>query len=1068
MIDQKFACPFCNRSNARVQVFDDKDYQVSCHDCMARGPAAETEKTAVQLWEAFQLETSLQRLAIDESPDIIFIKDCDGRFLLGNPTLARHYGTTPDQLVGHDDGRFNSNREQVDSYLASIRDVIRSGETQRVEESSTNSLTGEVKHYLSVKKPFLGPSGDPRVLVIANDITELKSTYQQLEERENRYDYAMNIAGEGIWDWDLQHNVVTHNARWCQILGLDNTCLQHPVEEFVELLHEDDRHAVSAALDAVLSDTVGERKYIHEHRMRRENGEVFWVLDRGEVVERDDQGRPVRMVGAIRDIDERKQFELRLEEAKAELSRLNEQLEEAVKQRTAELYHSEERFALAMRGANEGLWDWDLETNQVYYSPRWKSMLGYEDSEVESLLDAWESMVHPGDKDYVLQAVQNYLSDKVDTFEVEMRMQHKSGHYVFIRSRAFKVIDSASGEAARLVGTHVDISDRKRSEIFDQRTTKILEMIAKGNAVSDIYNEIAHLYEGRHPGLRCSMLELEGDTLLHGGAPSLPQAYCDAVHGLKNGPDVGSCGTSTYTGQRVLVEDIETDPKWAKLKDYALPHGMRCCWSEPIQNSSGTVLGAFGMYYNHPALPSEEESNDLTSAARLAGIIMEREHNQRRIRDLAYSDTLTGLASRAYFYLNFNKHLKQSERNNTRFGLLYIDLDGFKSVNDTMGHDAGDLLLQETALRLREASRDTDLVARLGGDEFCIIVDDIADNYCPANVAERCLKLISQPITLNGREQFPSCSVGIALYPADGDNIESLIKAADTALYEAKKHGKNRYAFYDKEFTDKAEYRFKLEQDLKEAIEQQQLTVVYQPQVDIISGAIVGVEALSRWNHPQLGYIAPVEFIGIAEQIGMIKPLTEWVIQTVCDQVAAWERQGFSPIHAAVNISPSHFLDAELLPVIAQALKTTGISPVNLELEVTEGVVQTNIKNLSAFHGLQELGVSLAIDDFGSGYSSFSSLKHMNVNVLKIDKHFIDEVVTDQKSQLLVSSMIDMGHSLGYKIVAEGIEKPEQQEQLKSLNCDIGQGYLFSKPLPADEMTQLLKKNQSRASANDV
>lgn len=1049
-------CPFCHEAKSQIKIIDENVYKVCCFNCMAMGPEAKTKQQASQLWETFYQEVSLLKLVIEESPEIILIKDWDGKFILGNTRLADLYGTTPDKLIGHCDGHFNPNKEQVEFYLENIRDVIRGGETQIVEETSTDSDTGEIKHYQSVKKPFLGPSGDPRVLVIANDITELKVAYQKLEEREKRYSYAMNIAGEGIWDWDLRTDTVTHNMRWCQILGFDDDLLQHPVDDFVTLLHEDDRESVSDALNEMLSDITGECTYEHEHRMRRSNGEVIWVLDRGQVVERDNDGKPIRVVGAVRDIDERKHFELSLSKAKQEQSILNDKLTSTVEQRTAELHRNEERFALAMRSANDGLWDWDLLTDEVYFSPRWKSMLGFESDEFEPTLDTWASLVHPDDKNNVLQRADDYLSGKIDSFEVEMRMRHKCGHYVFIRSRAFKVLSKTSGDPLRLIGTHVDISDKKRSEILDKRTTTILEMIAKGNPASEIYDEIALLYEGRHPGLRCSMLELEGDILLHGGAPSLPKAYCDAVHGLQNGPNVGSCGTSTYTGHRVVVENIETDPKWTNLKSIALPYGMRCCWSEPIKNSSGIVLGAFGMYYNHPASPNEEESNDLTSAARLAGIIMEREHNLKRIRELAYEDTLTGLASRGYFYLTLEKVLKLSIRNNQQFSLLYLDLDDFKNVNDSLGHDAGDQLLQEIAHRIKVACRDTDFIARLGGDEFCIIMNDVNDSYHAITIAERCLSAISQPVQLTGRKVIPSCSIGIANYPFDGDSVHSIVKASDTALYEAKELGKNRFSFYEPEFTKKAEYKFYVEHHLKEAIQQQKLTLVYQPQINLASGEIVGVEALSRWYHPQLGHVPPIEFINTAEKIGLIKPLTEWVLQTVFEQMISWEKEGLCNLHASVNISPSHFLDKSLISHITDLVKATGVNPNKLELELTESTSQTNANNFSSFQRLQALGLSIAIDDFGTGYSSFSSLKHLNVDVLKIDKSFIDDILVDKKARILVGSMIEMGQNLGYKIIAEGIETQEQLEVLKKLNCDIGQGYLFSKPITAKAITQLV------------
>jgi diguanylate cyclase (GGDEF)-like protein/PAS domain S-box-containing protein len=724
--------------------------------------------------------------------------------------------------------------------------------------------------------------------------------------------------------------------------------------------------------------------------------------------------------------------------------------------RTAELLNSEERFALAMRGASDGLWDWDLATDEVYYSPRWKSMLGYCEHELQNSLSIWAAMVHIDDKDFVLKDVQKFLSGEVDTFEVEMRMRHKAGHDVYIRSRAFKVTRGEHNETVRLVGTHVDITLQKKSEFFNVRNTKILEMIAKGKPASKIYDEIALMYEERHTGLRCSMLELDKGKLLHAGAPSLPKSYCQAVHGLEYGPEVGSCGTSTYTGKRVLVENIETDPKWADLKHVALPYGMRSCWSEPIKSASGKVLGAFGMYHDYPALPNEEESNDLTSAARLAGIVMEREQSQKRIQDLAYTDELTNLSSRPHFYINIEELVKVSARKKNKFGLLYIDLDNFKTVNDSLGHDVGDLLLKKVAQRLKSACREIDYIARLSGDEFCIAVNNVMDDYGAAHVAQRCLELISKPVELAGRKFTPACSIGIAHYPDDGIDLQTILKAADTALYDAKDLGKNRYAFYKKELTDKAEYRFKIEQHLREAIEQQQLSLVYQPKVDIKSGCIIGVEALSRWNHPLLGQVSPVDFISMAEQIGMIKPLTEWVLKTACNQAMLWKQAGFSSIIMAVNISPSHFLDSDLVPLIKRVIKETGILLGELELEVTEGVIQTNPENLAVFEHLKELGILLAIDDFGVGYSSFASLKHLNVDYLKIDKYFIDDILVDHKAKLLVGSMIEMGHNLEHKITAEGVESVEQAVMLEELGCDYAQGYFFSKPVSANQISKLL------------
>ncbi|MBL8501721.1 MAG: EAL domain-containing protein [Nitrosomonas sp.] len=296
-----------------------------------------------------------------------------------------------------------------------------------------------------------------------------------------------------------------------------------------------------------------------------------------------------------------------------------------------------------------------------------------------------------------------------------------------------------------------------------------------------------------------------------------------------------------------------------------------------------------------------------------------------------------------------------------------------------------------------------------------------------------------------------------------GENLSALLKAGDISLYTAKENGKNQYAFYKAELTHKAEYRFQIEQNLREAIEKQQLSLVYQPQINIKNGEIFGVEALSRWFHPQLGQVLPNDFIATAERIGMIKPLTEWVLRTACGQLVAWKQEGFRTLRMAVNISPSLFLDKGFVLLVKRIIDEVGIAPAELELEVTEGIVQTDPRNLAVFQDLKDLGVLLSIDDFGTGYSSFASLKHLKADYLKIDKYFVDDMLTDKKTLTLVSSMIEMGQKLGYGIIAEGVETSEQLDILKNLGCEMVQGYLFSKPAAATSISEFLNSQTHKA-----
>ena len=428
---------------------------------------------------------------------------------------------------------------------------------------------------------------------------------------------------------------------------------------------------------------------------------------------------------------------------------------------------------------------------------------------------------------------------------------------------------------------------------------------------------------------------------------------------------------------------------------------------------------------------------------------------EKRIRQLAYSDELTGLASRAYFYKQLEDVIKATHRRKDNFALLYLDLDGFKDVNDSMGHDTGDQLLKKIAKRLKKVLRESDFVARLGGDEFCILLNNLNDQYAAADVANRCLLEINKPVVLGTQVIRPRCSIGIAQFPQDGENLQSLLKAADSAMYAAKEEGKHRYAFYQPELTAKAEHRLQMEEDLRLAIDRGELELYYQPQIDAQSGRLTGVEALARWHHPTKGMISPVEFISIAERIGLIKELGKWVLRTACEQASTWREMGMPTLQMAVNISPIHFQDPMIIDTVDQLLKETEWLPENLELEVTESVVQTTDGNLAIFRHLREMGLKIAIDDFGTGYSSLASLKLLPIDTLKIDRMFIADMMQDQNSSILLGTIIGAAHALGHSVVAEGVETDEQVKVLCGIGCDTMQGYFFSRPVPAQEIPAL-------------
>ncbi|HGG60764.1 MAG TPA: GGDEF and EAL domain-containing protein [Gammaproteobacteria bacterium] len=433
--------------------------------------------------------------------------------------------------------------------------------------------------------------------------------------------------------------------------------------------------------------------------------------------------------------------------------------------------------------------------------------------------------------------------------------------------------------------------------------------------------------------------------------------------------------------------------------------------------------------------------------------------SQHHIHQLAFVDELTGLANRPRFQKHLADCIAKARRHETSFGILFLDLDGFKDINDSLGHDAGDQVLRAMGERLSAAVRDNDMVARLGGDEFCIIVERIASEKDVTDIAERCLHQVSQPLEVSGRTLRPRTSVGIAIFPRDGDTRESLLQAADTAMYAAKKSGKHRFAFYTRELTEAAERKLSLEHDLREAIERRQFELYYQPQVCLHTGKMSGVEALIRWHHHDRGIIPPNEFIAIAERIGMINELGEWVINSACQQASLWSDIGLPEFTVSVNISGSHFRSPQLISTVSQALDETGLDPSRLELEVTEGVMQTGGDSISVFKRIKKLGVSIAIDDFGTGYSSLSSLKKLPLDCLKIDREFIHDMLDKKEHSVIIATIIGMGQALGLKVVAEGVERQDHVLYLRGLNCNTVQGYFFSKPVPATEIPALAVRN---------
>ena len=615
-----------------------------------------------------------------------------------------------------------------------------------------------------------------------------------------------------------------------------------------------------------------------------------------------------------------------------------------------------------------------------------------------------------------------------------------------------RLLDGLAAALSREVGLHVSAAALERANTVIAAHNRIHELIRDDRPLKTIFVEAVRSIERFDPSLRGSLLMLDHEkgVLRTGAAPSLPLEYIEALDGLEPGPDVGTCGTAAYTGHVVITEDIARDPAWDDDgRAVALRCGLAACWSVPIVDNDGTVLGTFAVYSDRPARPTDEHLRFLRDAARLAGIAIERQRASEALAFRATHDSLTGLPNRSLLTDRLTQALARSRRRGTQVGVLAVDVDRMRLVNESLGHDAGDELLRELGCRLAGCVRPGDTVARFGGDEFLIVCDEV-DDASLEELAVHLLEVVAQP-TEDGLT--PTCSIGGALVSGQEVDASEALRRAELALAEAKGDGGNR--FHRGNGLDAIEpgRRLTLEAALRGALERGELHLAAQAVVPITDGQPAGFEALMRWTHPELGPIGPNEFIPIAEESGLIETLGLWALREAAAAGRRMQEGLGRPLDVAVNVSPRQLRDPEFPERVAEALEEVDLPAEQLVIEITEtallGPEPTIVRNLRS---LRELGVRLALDDFGTGFSSLSMLKDHPIDIIKIDRSFVAGLPHDESSAAIVSAVIGMAHALGRTVTAEGIETAEQLAFLRALGCDQAQGYLYGKPEPLDSI----------------
>ncbi|WP_415262009.1 putative bifunctional diguanylate cyclase/phosphodiesterase [Pseudomonas chlororaphis] len=717
----------------------------------------------------------------------------------------------------------------------------------------------------------------------------------------------------------------------------------------------------------------------------------------------------------LREVEQRRRAEEELREAQVGL-------ESRVAQRSLELdaanqalSKSEARLALALKASQLGLWDWNLQTDEVHHS-HIKELFGLEPEFVRAMLSHLKPLLHPEDLPLLKRALVEHLKGRTEDYLVEYRVRHGDGHWVWIEDRGRAVERGPGGRVLRMVGTRRDISASKQQEEQRRLSAMVFEAASEGIVILD---PDYVLLAANQAFSRVTGYQIE--DMLGRNVVDLPCSR-DA---RRHYPVIHQTLEQHGNWQGELVEarkNGELYPQWLQLN--------------VVRDTRGNISHIVGFFA------------DLSA----------RRESEERMRYLTHYDELTGLANRSLFRERLREAHQRMRQGGRSLALVHINLDRFKLLNDSLGHDVADQLLQKMARRLVNALPEADTIARLSGDEFAVLFDAYGSLSSLTRVATRLSAKLRLPITVEGHELVVSASMGISMLPDSAREISALISQANIAMQHAKHLGGNNFQFYTASLQASTLERLQLENQLRKAVEERQLKVFYQPKLCLATGRLNAAEALVRWDHPDLGRVPPGDFIGLAEEIGLIGPIGEFVLRQACWQACEWQRQGLPAIRVSVNLSVHQLRQGKLVSLVRSVLEETGLAPHFLELELTESHLLDSVEHIvSTFQQLRDLGVKLAIDDFGTGYSSLSYLKRIPVDYVKIDQAFIRGLSEGGADAAITRAIIAMAHGLSLKVVAEGVEHPGQLAFLKEQKCDEVQGYLISRPVEAEGLAALLR-----------
>lgn len=882
---------------------------------------------------------------------------------------------------------------------------------------------------------------------VLRDISERKSLQSGLEESELQLRLATEMAGIAIWNYDFKSNQMFRTRNHDQLYGLPWQ-QRWDIDTFMQATHPEDRERSGTIIQASVAPG-GPDDYSFDFRVVGADGNLHWLWARGQVTMRDAQGRGLVVRGILLDITRRKATEAKLQRMTQLYAALS-QCNQAIVRCSSE----QELFAQICRDAVQfgGLamaWIGIVEADAGRVQPVASFGTGVDYLESIEIRLSADSPTGRGPVGTCLREGRPYWCRDYQQDPATAPWHERGARYGWRSMAALPLL--RKGQTVGALAVYSDVPDA-----FDEAAQKLLlEMAMDISFAMDRFVDERERKQAVED-LRVSDLRLR--TIIE------TEPECVKVVGAD-----GSLVEMNSAGLAMLEADSIESARRYHLVDY-LPPEHRAAFvalhQRVMKGESGTlefeVVGLKGTrrWLETHAAPMRDAQGAVVSLLGITRDVTERKHAESRIQYLANFDALTGLPNRNLLADHVQYAIGLTRHGNENLCVMFVDLDRFKDINDTLGHSLGDAFLIETGKRLRSVLRETDTVSRLGGDEFVLVLSD-SGAQAAVHVAEKLLGVISTPYRIGQYDLVVTASIGIAIYPHDGQDLETLSRSADTAMYRAKQEGRNGYRFFTAEMQNRATRHMQLTHAMHRALELDQFHLHYQPQIAIGSGNVIGVEALLRWNHPEFGDLSPAEFIPVAEYSGLILPIGEWVLRTAVHQLKEWMDRGHPPMVMAVNLSAVQLRHRSLPDLVRDILAEARLPPEYLELELTESVAMHDPEGaISVMDRLHEHGIRMSIDDFGTGYSSLNYLKKFKVYKIKIDQSFIRELDSRVEDRAIVAAIISMSSSLGLLTIAEGVETSGQLAFLRGQHCDEAQGYYYSKPLPATEFEAFLAHRQ--------